>query len=72
VLALSREAGAFEELGRATREINPFDVSGTAAELAHALDMDEGQRIAWADELRTIILSRLPADWLQAQLDAAG
>jgi trehalose 6-phosphate synthase len=72
VLALSREAGAFEELGPATREINPFDVSGTAAELAHALDMDEGQRIAWADELRTIISSRLPADWLQAQLDAAG
>ena len=44
VLALSREAGAFEELGPAALEINPFDVSGTAAVLAQALDMDGEER----------------------------
>src|SRR5450756_2428904 len=31
VLALSREAGAFEELKSAALDVNPFEVSGTAA-----------------------------------------
>ena len=34
VLALSREAGAFDELGPAALEVNPFDVAGTSAVLA--------------------------------------
>jgi len=71
VLALSREAGAFDELGSAALEVNPFDVSGTAAVLAEALDMDEGQRAARARELRKVISSRRPADWLDDQLRAA-
>ena len=71
VLALSREAGAFDELGPAAVEINPFDVSGTAAVLAQALDMDEDERAERADELRKLILSRRPVDWLNDQLDAA-
>ena len=71
VLALSREAGAFDELAPAALEVNPFDVSGTAAALAEALDMDPVPRAARAEELRRIILSRRPADWLRAQLDRA-
>jgi trehalose 6-phosphate synthase len=71
VLALSREAGAFDELGTASLEINPFDVSGTAAVLARALDMDEDGKAAWADELTSLILARRPADWLEDQLRAA-
>jgi trehalose 6-phosphate synthase len=71
VLALSREAGAFDELAPAVLEVNPFDVSGTAEVLAEALDMDEAQRADTADRLRRLITSRHPADWLQAQLDAA-
>lgn len=71
VLALSREAGAFDELGTASLEINPFDVSGTAAVLARALDMDEDGKAAWADELASLILARRPADWLDDQLRAA-
>ena len=47
-MALSREAGAFDELAPAVLEVNPFDVSGTAAVLAEALDMDEEQRAAAA------------------------
>ena len=39
VLALSREAGAWDELGGAALEINPFDVGGTADVLAAALSM---------------------------------
>jgi trehalose 6-phosphate synthase len=71
VLALSREAGAFDQLAPAVREINPFDVSGTARELARALDTDDGQKAAWSEQLKTLILARDPADWLNDQLGAA-
>jgi hypothetical protein len=39
--------------------------------LSEALDMDAARREASADQLRRIIESRHPADWLQAQLDRA-
>jgi trehalose 6-phosphate synthase len=71
VLALSHEAGAFDELGPAALEVNPFDVSGTAAVLAGALDMEDDQKAAWADHLTALILARRPADWLDDQLHAA-
>jgi trehalose 6-phosphate synthase len=71
VLALSREAGAFDELSPAVLEVNPFDVSGTAAVMAQALDLDAPGRAARAHQLRQIIRSRHPADWLQCQLDVA-
>ena len=71
VLALSREAGAFDELGAAALEINPFDVSGTAAVLARALDMDGEERRTRAVALRKAVLARTPDQWLVAQLDAA-
>jgi trehalose 6-phosphate synthase len=72
VLALSREAGAFDELRPAALEVNPFDVSGTAAVLAEALDMDADQRAKRAAELSRLIVARRPADWLRDQLAAAG
>jgi trehalose 6-phosphate synthase len=71
VLALSREAGAFDELSPAAIEVNPFDVSDTAAVLARALDMEDDRRAAWADQLTALILARRPADWLDDQLHAA-
>jgi trehalose 6-phosphate synthase len=72
VLALSREAGAIDELGSPALEINPFDVGGTARVLAEALDMDAGERAGRAAELRRLIEARSPADWLADQLAAAG
>ena len=72
VLALSREAGAFEELGEAALEVSPFDVSGTAAVLARALAMEPGERAHRAAVLRRLITARRPADWLADQLRAAG
>ncbi len=72
VLALSREAGAFDELWPAALEVNPFDVSGTAAVLAEALDMTPAERAARSTELRRLIVARHPADWLADQLAAAG
>ena len=72
VLALSREAGAFDELGPGVLELNPFDVSGTAAVLARALDMDDDERAAMAKTLRELILARPSSAWLDDQLTAAG
>jgi trehalose 6-phosphate synthase len=70
ILALSREAGAFEELGTAALEINPFDVSGTAAVLARALDMGIDERASRSDSLRRAVRARQPSDWLNDQLEA--
>ena len=39
VLALSREAGAWDELGGTALEVNPFDVAGTSDVLSAALTM---------------------------------
>ena len=72
VLALSREAGAFDELAPGVLEVNPFDVSGTAAVLSRALDMDPAERASMAKTLRELILDRPPARWLDDQLEAAG
>ncbi len=72
VLALSREAGAFDQLAGGALEVNPFDVTGTATVLARALALGPEERAARAAALRTAILARRPADWLDDQLAAAG
>jgi trehalose 6-phosphate synthase len=71
VLALSREAGAWEELGGVALEVNPFDVAGTADVLAAGLAMDEHERATHAAALRKLAASRSPRDWLDDQLAAA-
>lgn len=65
VLCLSREAGAFEELGEAAVEINPFDVLGTATAMLQALDMPSEERARRATRLRALAGARTPADWLE-------
>jgi trehalose 6-phosphate synthase len=70
-LALSREAGAFEELAGPALEVNPFDVGGTAAVLSQALRMEPGERKAAAQALRERIVARTPADWFNDQLAQA-
>jgi trehalose 6-phosphate synthase len=71
VLALSREAGAFDELGASALEVNPFEVSGTAEVLSRALDMDAEERAERADALRRTVMARKPRNWLDDQLGAA-
>jgi len=71
VLALSREAGAWEELGGVALEVNPFDVAGTADVLAAGLAMEEPDRSAHAAELRKLAGARSPRDWFDDQLAAA-
>jgi trehalose 6-phosphate synthase len=71
VLALSREAGAWEELGGTALEVNPFDVSGTADVLATALTMAPGERAAHAEALAKAASARVPRNWLDDMLAVA-
>ena len=71
VVALSREAGAYEELRGNVLELNPFDVSATAAALAAALDMEPAERARRAEALRELVQRRKPVDWLSDLLAAA-
>jgi trehalose 6-phosphate synthase len=71
VLALSREAGVWEELEAAALDVNPFDVGGTADVLAEALAMEPAERARRADVLRAAAGRRTPQHWLDDQLRAA-
>ena len=71
VLALSREAGAWEELGGTALEVNPFDIAGTTDALATGLAMSATERAEHAAALRTAAKKREPRDWLDDQLRAA-
>jgi len=68
VLALSREAGAWDELGGTALEVNPYDVAGTSDVLSTALTMGAGERSAHAAALRKAAEARAPSDWLDDQL----
>ena len=70
-LVLSREAGAWDELGGAAIGINPFDVTATADALAAALAMGPAERSAHAAAVRAAAAARTPKDWLDDQLAAA-
>jgi len=72
VVALSREAGAYEELRPAVVELNPFDVSATAVALAVALDLGPAERARRSEALRELVRQRKPGDWLSDLLAAAG
>lgn len=71
VLALSREAGAWDEMQAGALEINPFDVSGTAQVMADALDMDPAERARRAKALREAACRRSPSDWLDTVMTSA-
>jgi trehalose 6-phosphate synthase len=72
VLILSRNAGAFEELGRHAIPVNPFDVGETAAAIGTALEMDEAERARTATALRETVEANRLDRWVQAQLDDLG
>jgi trehalose 6-phosphate synthase len=73
VVALSREAGAFDELAPAVEMVHPFDLDQTARALAAAIDVDPEARPARAAQLRALAGARNPKLWLDdlvAQLPA--
>jgi trehalose 6-phosphate synthase len=71
VLALSRESGAWDELGGHALEVHPFDVAATADTLHAALSMPAEARASHAGALRALAAARGPRDWLADLLAAA-
>jgi trehalose 6-phosphate synthase len=72
VLCLSREAGAFDELGDAAIPVHPYDLEQTAAALHTALSMEAAERRTRAEVLAQRAGARTPHDWLVDQLRACG
>ncbi|EGX60348.1 alpha,alpha-trehalose-phosphate synthase [Streptomyces zinciresistens K42] len=69
-LVLSREAGAFEELGEDAIAVNPYDVVGTAHALHEALSMGPAERADRAKRLVAAATALPPARWFLDQLHA--
>ncbi|MDC0772542.1 alpha,alpha-trehalose-phosphate synthase (UDP-forming) [Streptomyces sp. HD] len=70
VLVLSREAGAFEELGEDAIAVNPYDVIGTAEALHEALSMGPEERAERSKRLAASATALPPAQWFLDQLHA--
>jgi trehalose 6-phosphate synthase len=68
VLVLSRNAGAWSELGAAAVGVNPFDVDGTAEAIEAALDMPPDERSWMSKGLRRLARGRPPTRWLERQI----
>ncbi|WP_415938099.1 alpha,alpha-trehalose-phosphate synthase (UDP-forming) [Streptomyces sp. 039-1] len=70
VLVLSREAGAYEELGEDAVSVNPYDIVGTARALHEALAMQPGERAERTKRLAAAATALPPAQWFLDQLHA--
>jgi len=68
-LILSRNAGAFAELGDHALPVDPLDVAGTADAMHRALTMPEDERVTRARALRRAASSRTPGEWVARQVE---
>ncbi|POG44838.1 trehalose-6-phosphate synthase [Streptomyces sp. ZL-24] len=69
-LVLSREAGAYEELGEDAIVVNPYDVTGTAEALHEALSMGAEERTGRTKRLAEAATALPPQRWFLDQLEA--
>ncbi|MFD8332085.1 trehalose-6-phosphate synthase [Streptomyces solisilvae] len=69
-LVLSREAGAYAELGEDALVVNPYDVEATAQALHEALRMSDGERADRTKRLAAAATALPPQAWFLAQLEA--
>ncbi|MFD7813391.1 trehalose-6-phosphate synthase [Streptomyces sp. NPDC059785] len=69
-LVLSREAGAYEELGDDALTVNPYDVTGTARALHEALTLPADDRAERTKRLTAAATALPPAQWFLDQLHA--
>ncbi|MDT0544064.1 alpha,alpha-trehalose-phosphate synthase (UDP-forming) [Streptomyces lonegramiae] len=67
-LVLSREAGAYAELGADALVVNPYDIEATARALHEALSMGDGERAERTKRLAAAATALPPAQWFLAQL----
>ncbi|MCW5250792.1 MULTISPECIES: alpha,alpha-trehalose-phosphate synthase (UDP-forming) [unclassified Streptomyces] len=70
VLVLSREAGAYEELGADAVGVNPYDVAATAEALHEALSVGDGERAERSRRLAAAATALPPARWFLEQVEA--
>jgi trehalose 6-phosphate synthase len=73
VLVLSREAGAFEELGDWVVPVDPLDVEGQAAALERAIGLAADVRRTWLNRIRRHVRTHDVGAWADrelAELDA--
>ncbi|WFB08841.1 trehalose-6-phosphate synthase [Streptomyces sp. LX-29] len=71
-LVLSREAGAFAELGDEAIPVNPYDVEATAHALHEALTMPADERADRSRRMADAATALPPQAWFLAQLRALG
>ncbi|WP_042398424.1 alpha,alpha-trehalose-phosphate synthase (UDP-forming) [Streptacidiphilus carbonis] len=69
-LVLSREAGAYEELGDDAVTVNPYDVIATAEALHTALTMPEAERSDRCKRLASASTALPPSAWFLSQYRA--
>ncbi|WP_344601702.1 trehalose-6-phosphate synthase [Streptomyces glaucus] len=69
-LVLSREAGAYEELGEDALAVNPYDVMETARALHEALSMGAAERADRTKRLAAAATALPPGRWFLEQLEA--
>ncbi|MFF8727945.1 trehalose-6-phosphate synthase [Streptomyces sp. NPDC015171] len=69
-LVLSREAGAYEELGEDAFVVNPYDITGTAEALHEALSLPADVRAERSKRLAAAATALPPARWFLDQLNA--
>ena len=73
VVVLSRQAGAWDQLGgHGAIGADPFDVSGTAEALGAALDLGREDRCRMAQRAAGVARARPLSTWLAEQLAAVG
>jgi len=68
VLVLSENTGAHDELGEWALTVNPFDLSGQANALYHALTMPEDERRRRLDAIRSRVTEHDIGAWIESQL----
>jgi trehalose 6-phosphate synthase len=68
VLVLSRQAGAFDELGEWTVGIDPLDVPGQAEALARAVALPRAERGLWLDAIRASVRAHDLDSWAEREL----
>jgi trehalose 6-phosphate synthase len=71
-LVLSREAGAYEELGDDSFVVNPYDLRATARALHEALTLPLHERAERSKRLAAAATALPPQQWFLDQLAALG
>ncbi len=69
-LVLSREAGAYADLGEDALVVHPYDVEATAEALHTALSMPHDERARRTKRLAAAATALPPQEWFLAQLNA--